>query len=80
MKIYLWRHSNLFSSWSMIEEPQIYRERYTRAEVAVLAPSVEEARTILSRTGKWDEEELARIEPEIISLEEPRILCSHIEF
>lgn len=80
MHIYLWRHSTLFSSWSMIDEPQIYGERYTSAEVSVLASSLEEAYTLLEQTGKWNIEDLKRIEPEIIPLTEGRIISSSITF
>ncbi len=80
MNIYLWRHSNLFSSWSMIDEVQIHKERYASAEVTVLAESKEEALQLLARNGKWDVEELQRIEPEVIGLDEARIITSHITF
>ncbi|MBM9511810.1 hypothetical protein [Desulfogranum marinum] len=80
MHIYLWRHSNQFSSWSMIDEPQIYNDRYTSAEVAVIATSKEEAYQLLAQDGLWNMDDLQRIEPEIIPLDAPRILTSHIVF
>ena len=43
MKIFIWRHSKLYSSWSMFDEPHIYRDNYLAAEIAVMAESVEEA-------------------------------------
>ena len=39
MKIFIWRHSKLFSSWSMFYEPHVYRDNYLQAEIAVLADS-----------------------------------------
>ncbi|WP_319548401.1 hypothetical protein [Desulfogranum marinum] len=80
MHIYLWRHSNQFSSWSMIDEPQIYNDRYTSAEVAVMATSKEEAYQLLAQDGHWNMDDLQRIEPEIIPLDASRILTSHILF
>ncbi len=79
MHIYLWRHNTAFSSWSMLDEPQIHTSRYTHAEVAVLAGSQEEALDILERNGRWNRKELERIEPEILSLEEPRIITCCVQ-
>ncbi|WP_028586023.1 hypothetical protein [Desulfogranum mediterraneum] len=78
MQIYLWRHNTQFSSWSMIDEPQIHSQRYTHAEVAVLAASADEARQLLAASGQWNPDELERIEPEVIGLKEPRIISSHV--
>ena len=80
MQLYVWRHSKRFSSWSMLDEPHIHREDYLQAEVCVLAPSKEEALQLLGRSGKWQVDELVRIEPEIIPLDEPRIVTSHLLF
>lgn len=80
MKIYLWRHSNLYSSWSMFDEPQIYKKRYTSAEVSVLASSKQEALQLLEKSGNWDVDELRRIEPEIIAIDEARIITKHVTF
>lgn len=80
MHIYLWRHSTLFSSWSMLDEPQIYRDRYTSAEVAILAASKEEALQLLEASGDWNVEDLKRLEPEIIPLTERRIIASHVTY
>ncbi|WP_028581522.1 hypothetical protein [Desulfogranum japonicum] len=79
MNIYLWQHSTTFSSWSMLDEPQIHASRYNRAEVAVLANSKEEALNILDGTGQWNREELERIEPEVITLESPRIISCCVQ-
>lgn len=78
MYIYIWRHSKSFSSWSMLDEPHIYKEQYLQADVAVLAPSQTEALAILAQSDTWSIEDLQRLEPEIIPVTEPRIIISHV--
>ncbi len=78
MYIYIWRHSKSFSSWSMLDEPHIYKEQYLQADVAVLAPSQTEALAILAQSETWSIEDLQRLEPEIIPVTEPRIIISHV--
>lgn len=80
MQIFLWRHSKRFSSWSMLDEPHIHKENYLQAEVVVLAASRTEALALLDRQGGWNIDELQRIEPEIIPLDEARVLASHLDF
>ena len=80
MQIFIWRHSKRFSSWSMLDEPQIHKENYLQAEVVVVAASRTEALTLLDRQGGWNIDELQRIEPEIIPLDEARVLASHLDF
>ncbi len=80
MRIFIWRHSTRFSSWSMLDEPHIHKEAYTQALAVVLAPSREEALRLLELDGNWDIEELRRIEPECLSLDEARILVSQAVF
>jgi len=74
MKIYIWRHSKLYSSWSMFDEPNVYTDMYVHAEVSVLANSKEEALELISKDKKWDIGELARIEPRVLDLTEPTII------
>ena len=31
MKVFVWRHSKLFSSWSMFDEPHVYQDNYLQA-------------------------------------------------
>lgn len=80
MQIFVWRHSKRFSSWSMLDEPHIHQENYLQAEVVVLAASRTEALALLQRQGSWNVEDLQRIEPEVIPLDEARILASHLDF
>jgi hypothetical protein len=80
MHLFVWRHSKYRSSWSMLDEPHIHKENYLQADVTVLAPSKADALTLLARSGNWNIEELQRIEPEIIPLDEPRIVISHVGF
>ena len=80
MQVFVWRHSKRFSSWSMLDEPHIHKENYLQAEVVVLAASRTEALALLQRQGSWNVEDLQRIEPEVIPLDEARILASHLDF
>ncbi len=80
MLLFVWRHSKRFSSWSMLDEPHIHKENYLQADVTVLAPSKAVALDLLARNGNWHVDELQRIEPEVIALDEPRIVTSHVEF
>jgi hypothetical protein len=80
MKIFIWRHSKKFSSWSMFDEPHIYRDTYMQAEVVVLANSKEEALDLLSEDDKWDIEELKRIQPITVPLERPCVVSKLIYF
>jgi len=79
MQLFIWRHSKHFSSWSMLDEPHIHRENYLQADVAVLAQSQDEALALLARSGNWNAEELRRLQPEIIPLDTPRIVISHVD-
>jgi hypothetical protein len=80
MNIFIWRHSKKFSSWSMFDEPHIYQDNYMQAEVVVLANSREEALGLLSKDGKWDIEELKRIQPITVPLDQPCIVSKLIYF
>lgn len=80
MHLFLWRHSKEFSSWSMLDEPHICAHgNYMQASVMVLASSPEEALALLEASGNWHIEELRRIEPEIIAIDSPRIIVSHVD-
>jgi hypothetical protein len=81
MKIFIWRHSKKFSSWSMFNEPHIYKDNYMQAEVVVLASSKEEALDLLGKSDdKWDVEELNRIEPIIVTLDRPCVVSKLIYY
>jgi len=79
MHLFIWRHSKHFSSWSMLDEPHIHKENYLLADVVVLAASQEEALALLDRNGDWRIDELRRLQPEVISLDAPRIVISHVD-
>ncbi|WP_310599911.1 hypothetical protein [Desulfobulbus sp.] len=79
MHLFVWRHSKHFSSWSMLDEPHIRKENYLQADVVVLAASREEALALLDRSGDWQVDELRRLQPEIIPLDAPRIVISHVD-
>ena len=78
MNIFIWRHSKKFSSWSMFDEPHIYRDNYMEAEVVILANSREEALDLLTEDDKWDIAELKRIQPIIIPLDRPAVVAKLI--
>ena len=64
----------------MFDEPHIHRDNYMLAEITVLAGSKEEALRLLEFEGCWNIEELKRIEPRVVSLDEPRIVNTLIDF
>lgn len=78
MKIFIWRHSKLFSSWSMFDEPHICKHNYMQAEVVVLAESREEALRLLETDDSWNLDELKRIEPKIIHIDQPMVVSKTI--
>lgn len=80
MKIFIWRHSKLFSSWSMFDEPHVYRDNYLQAEISVLADSEAEALELIGREAKWNVEELKRIQPRILSLDEPAVIGKSVQY
>ncbi len=80
MKIFIWRHSKFLSSWSMFDEPHVYRDNYLQAEIAVLASSKDEALALIENEGPWDIEELNRIEPQIIELDRPAVIGRFVHF
>ncbi len=80
MEIYIWRHSKLYSSWSMFDEPHVYRDNYLKAEVIILVRSKEEALELLKDDNRWDIEELKRIEPKVVEIDEPVIIEEQITY
>jgi hypothetical protein len=80
MKIFVWRHSKLYSSWSMFDEPHVYRDNYLQAEVAVLAGSPEEALELIGEDPQWDTEELKRIEPRVVELDKAAVISKQVHF
>ena len=80
MKIYIWRHSKKFSSWSMFDEPHIYQDNYMQAEVIVLASSREEALELIQEDRRWNIAELQRIEPLVLELDQPAVLSRQVSF
>jgi hypothetical protein len=80
MKIFIWRHSKRFSSWSMFDEPHVYKDNYIEAEVIILANSQDEALELLKNDDKWDIEELKRIEPKVVLLDQPAVVDQLVDF
>ncbi len=80
MKIYVWRHSKKFSSWSMFDEPHIFKDNYMQAEVVILATSKEEALEMLKSDDRWNIDELQRIEPMVFDLDRPAVISKLVSF
>ena len=80
MKIFIWRHSKKFSSWSMFTEPHIFNDNYMEAEVIVLAKTRDDALAMLENDDKWNVEELKRIEPIEIAIDQPRVVSKRVYY
>jgi hypothetical protein len=80
MKIFIWRHSKLFSSWSMFDEPHVYQDNYLQAEIIVLANSESEALDLIKNEERWNVQELKRIEPRVVPLDEAAVIGKLIQF
>jgi len=80
VKLYIWRHSKLFSSWSMFDEPHVYQDNYLQAEIIVLADSETEALALAAREPKWNIEELKRIPPRILPVDEAMVIGKFVQY
>lgn len=81
MKIFVWRHSKLYSSWSMFDEPHIYRDNYLSAEIAVMAHTMGEALELIKdQDDTWNIEELKRLEPTIIPMDQPAVISKSVNY
>ena len=78
MKIFIWRHNRKYHSWSMLEEPCVHQALYNDAVAVVLADSETEALAILSQEGGWLPEELKRLRPQSVELNEARLIFQDI--
>lgn len=76
MKLYIFRHNKFRSSWSMLAEPNIYRGGYMHAEILVLAPDLEAAYGLLMNEADWDVEEIRRLTPLVVELDQPRVVTA----
>ena len=80
MKIFIWRHSKLFSSWSMFDEPNVYQDNYLQAEIMVLANTEAEALSLIAGEEKWNVDELKRLQPRILPLQEAGVIGSFVQY
>jgi hypothetical protein len=80
MNIFIWRHSKLFSSWSMFDEPHVVQDNYLQAEIIVLANSESEALELVKAEGRWNVEELMRIAPRVLPLDEPVVVGKFVQY
>ncbi len=78
MNVYIWRHSKAYSSWSMMDEPNIVQENYIQAAVVVLAESEAEALQLLREDGRWNVDDLASISPQVLPTDKPAVVDSFI--
>jgi len=80
MKIFIWRHSKLFSSWSMFDEPHVYQDNYLQAEIMVLANTEAEALSLIAGEEKWNVDELKHLQPRILPLQEAAVIGSFVQY
>jgi hypothetical protein len=80
MKIFIWRHSKLFSSWSMFDEPHVFQDNYLQAEIIVLAHSESEALEMIKAEERWNVNELKRITPRILPLDAPAVVAKLVQY
>jgi hypothetical protein len=80
MKIFIWRHSKLFSSWSMFDEPHVFQDNYLQAEIIVLAHSESEALEMIKAEERWNVDELKRITPRILPLDAPAVVAKLVQY
>lgn len=78
MKIYVWRHSKKFSSWSMFDEPHVYGDGYMEASVAVLAENEEEALAIIAKRKGWNVDELSRLKPLVFPTDQSVFIMENV--
>ena len=79
MKIFIWIHDRTFHSWSMMNEPSLHEAMYSRASAVVLAATEEEAiQLLVERNEGWRQEDLSRLKPKVIELDQKVVLYSHI--
>jgi hypothetical protein len=64
----------------MFDEPHIYEDNYMQAEVVVLANSRDEALDLLFKDDKWNIEELKRLQPITVPLDQPCVVSKLIYF
>ena len=75
MKIFSFRHNKFRASWSMLGEPNIYRDGYMYAEILVLAEDLEQAYQQLAGEKNWDLEEIKRLTPVVFELDQPKVIA-----
>lgn len=80
MKAYIWVHDRTFHSWSMMGEPNLNEAMYSRAAAIVLAATEEEAvAMLLSRNEGWRQEDLGRLKPKVVEINQAAVLYSHVQ-
>lgn len=64
----------------MFDEPHILQDNYLQAEIIVLANSVAEALALIAREEKWNVEEVKRIQPRILELDEATVVDKFVQY
>jgi len=79
MKLFIWRHNRKHHSWSMLQEPCVHQAFYNDAIAMALARTEEEALTLLAaESAGWLIEELRRLKPRIIEVDQPRLVFQEV--
>lgn len=61
-----------------MNEPSLHEAMYSRASAAVLAATEEAIQLLVERNEGWREEDLSRLKPKVIELDQKVVLYSHI--
>jgi len=77
-KIYIFRHNKYEASWSQFNEPVVYTGTYMFAEMVIVAFSLEEAYELAAKEKDWFVDELKKITPRIVELDESAVVTKFI--
>ncbi len=79
MNVFVWQHYKKFHSYSMINEPIINNEFYTKAVAVVIAETQDEAiKLLVERNEGWQAEDLALVEPKVYPAEKASVILTEI--
>lgn len=79
MKLFIWQHNRKYHSWSMISEPCVHHNLYTKAVVMVAAETEEQALALVSQKEGWRVEDLKLITPRVLPLTEPTLVWEELQ-
>jgi len=64
----------------MFDEPHVYQDNYLQAEIMVLANTEAEALSLIAGEEKWNVDELKRLQPRILPLQEAAVIGSFVQY